>query len=288
MDISIIIVSWNVKDLLEKNLKTLYSTIKGVNFEVIVVDNNSSDGSAAMAIKEFPQAKVIYNNKNLGFAKANNQGIEIATGKYILLLNPDMQVMPATIEGMIKWMDEHPKVGIAGPQLIDSKGNNVPHVRRLPTLKDQLAIMLKITHIFPKILDKYLYRDFDYTKEGVVDSIRGSFFMIREDVVKKIGGLDELYFVWFEEVDYCRQARNAGWEIMYTPVVQCLDHVGQSFQQVKRVKTQKMFTESMVKYFAKWEPKYKSIILRIFRPWGIFVTWLIEKIGVKKDNKIRN
>lgn len=262
MDLSVIIVSWKVKNLLKKNLETLFNSKGDINFEVFVVDNNSQDKTVEMVSKEFPQVNLIANRDNLGFAKANNLAIDQALGRYILLLNPDMQVEENTLANMVKWMDARPQAGIAGCKLIDSQGEIVPHVRRFPHFWDQMAITLKIPHIFPGVLNGYIVKDFDYNNEREVDSIRGSFFMIKREVIEQIGGLDERYFIWFEEVDYCKQAKEAGWKVMYTPVATCLDHVGKSFVQVPKGRTQKYFRDSMLKFFYKWQPKWQYRVLK--------------------------
>lgn len=309
MDLSIIIVPWNVRDLVRENLKAIYQS-KGVYFdpapfkqsnynnftneeskikelpercgvEVFAVDNDSRDGTAEMIKNEFPQTKLIANNYNAGFARANNQAIKEAKGRYILLLNPDMRVLSGTLEGMVKWMDAHKEAGVAGCHLIGQDGKTVPHVRRFPKFLDQLAIVLKLPHIFPQVLNKYLYKNFDYAKEAEVDSIRGSFFMIRREVIEKIGALDERYFIWFEEVDYCRQVKNAGWKIIYTPAVECVDYVGKSFSQVKRGVTQKYFRDSMLKYFKKWHPAWQYYILKTTWPLGILFSYIGDILKFK-------
>ena len=310
MDLSIIIISWKVKEELKENLSALFKSAGRVNFEVFVVDNDSKDGTAEMVKSEFPRANLIANNYNAGFARANNQALRLCSGqaRYVLLLNPDMRVLPGTLEEMIKWMDGHPEAGAAGCHLvcpvksreaclaggqagaeqfnvIGENNMTVPHVRRFPTVLDQLAIVLKLPHLFPKILDDYLLRDFDYNKEAEVDSIRGSFFMIRREVIEKLGGLDERYFIWFEEVDYCRQIKNAGRKVMYAPAVKCVDYVGKSFAQVKRGKAQKYFRDSMLKYFKKWHPIWQYWILRIAWPIGMFIAWAGERLNFKSEIK---
>ena len=244
MDLSIIIVPWNVRDLARENLKAIFARTKNIEFEVIVADNDSKDGTAEMIRREFPRVRLIANDHNAGFAKANNQGIKISRGRYVLLLNPDMRVLDGTLEGMVGWMDGRKDAGVAGCRLVNEKGETVPHVRRFPGVWNQLAIVLKLPHLLPRILNHYFPPvadplsagniGFDYAKEAEVDSVRGSFFMIRREVIDELGGLDERYFVWFEEVDYCRQAKSAGWKVMYTPVAKCIDHVGKSFSQVPR------------------------------------------------------
>ncbi|RMD58906.1 glycosyltransferase family 2 protein [Candidatus Parcubacteria bacterium] len=285
MDLSIIIVSWRVRDLVRENLKAIFSRTKNISFEVFVVDNNSADGTVEMVAREFPQVNLIANNYNAGFARANNQAIAMAQGRYILLLNPDMQVEEKTLEKMVEWMDNHPEAGIAGCRLVNKKGEVIPQVRRFPTLWDQLAIILKVPHIFPGVLNKYLKKDFDYNKEAEVDSLRGSFFMIRRKVIDKIGVLDERFFVWFEEVDFCRRARKAGFKVMYTPCAQCLDYVGKSFSQVKRGKAQRYFRDSMLKYFLKWHPAWQWLILYLAWWLGLLIAWIGDKINLKSRVK---
>lgn len=261
MKLSIIIVSWNVAEKLKENLASIFRSQAGFDFEVFVVDNASSDNTVEMIKEGFPQVKLIQNKENLGFAKANNIAIKQAQGEYILLLNPDMRIMPNTLKNMADWMDAHKEAGVASCLLKNEKGEIIKHVRRFPTVWDQLAVVLKIPHLFPSILDKYIVADFDYTKTAEVDSIRGAFFMIRREVIERLGGLDERYFIWFEEVDYCKQVKNAGWKIMYTPEVEAIDYVGQSFSQVKRGEKQKYFRDSMLKYFQKWHKKWEYLVL---------------------------
>ncbi len=294
MNLSIIIVSWNVKEKLRECLRSVEETLshnapqppltlRGGGVEVFVVDNASKDGSVEMIKKEFPSVHVIANDFNAGFAKANNQAIKLSQGRYVLLLNPDMRVFPGTLDGMVKFMDEprNEKAGVAGCHLVSAAGETVPHVRRFPILKDQLAIMLKVPHLFPRVLDRYMMADFDYTKEARVDSIRGSFFMIRREVLDKIGLLDEGFFIWFEEVDFCKRTIAAGYEVVYTPIAKCVDYVGQSFKQVKFYPKQKMFTRSMVYYFKKHAPWWQYRLLWISRPVALSVAWIGDFIKSK-------
>ena len=272
MDLSIVIVSWNVKELLKENLKAIYDNTQNVDFEVFVVDNDSHDNTAEMIKKDFQQVRLIENNFNAGFAKANNQAIKKSQGKLVLLLNPDMQVLPGTLEKMVEWMKQDKKAGVVGCRLIDENKKTVPHVRRFPTFFDQLMIILKVPHLFPFVLNKYLMKDVDYDKETEVDSIRGAFFMIKREVIEKVGEMDEQYFLWFEEVDYCKQVKKAGFKIMYNPEVRCINHTGKSFSQVKRTTTQKYFRDSMLKYFKKWHPAWQYYILKITWPIGILIS----------------
>ena len=280
MDLSIIIVSWNVREKLKDNLRAIFES-KNINFEVFVVDNNSADDTVSMIKKHYPQVKLIANQENLGFAKANNQAIKQASGEYVLLLNPDMRVFDDTLARMFSWMNAHEKAWVATCRLIDESARVVRQVRQFPTLLNQLFIALKIPHIFPGVLKKYLREDFDYKKAAVVDSIRGAFFMIRREATEKIGLLDERFFLWFEEVDYCKRVKEAGGEVWYMPTAECIDLVGLSFVQVDVLIKQKYFRDSMLSYFKKWRPAYEYYILKFVWPIGFSIVKIMQKINIK-------
>jgi GT2 family glycosyltransferase len=266
MDLSIIIVSWNVKEKLRLNLKALYQSESDFKSEIFVVDNNSQDGSVEMLRNEFPQVKLIANSENFGFAKANNQALHLATGKFILLLNPDMVVSQNSLAQILIWARNNSQATVTGCRLVDDQGKIVKQIRKFPKFFDQLLVVSKLPHIFPGLLSKYLCSRFDYSQASRVDSIRGAFFLINTENYQKISGqtkpyLDERYFIWFEEVDFCRQVYKLGGEVWYTPAAECLDYVGQSFKQVARLKTQLYFRDSMLKYFKKWEPAWQARVL---------------------------
>jgi len=277
MDLSIIIVSWNVKDKLRENLQALFKSEGDFKFEVFVVDNNSEDGSGGMVAAEFPDVLLLVNPANLGFSKANNQAIKLASGKFILLLNPDMRVYPDTLKNILTWAENNTQATVCGCKLIDTKGNIIKQARRFPKFRDQLLITLKVPHCFPEAVNKYLNAKFDYEAAAKVDSIRGAFFLINREQYKKISGsdqplLDERYFIWFEEVDFCRRVYQLGGEVWYTPVAKCLDYGGASFSQVKRGKAQEYFRASMLKYFQKWGKSWEHVLLKA--AWGIVKIFL--------------
>lgn len=265
MELSVIIVSWNVKDRLRENLAALFASTVG-GFEVFVVDNASHDGTAAMVREEFPQVSLIANSENLGFAKANNQALRRAVGKYALLLNPDMRVESDTVSQMLAWAKSHPQATVCGCHLVDEAGRTVLQVRRFPRFWDQLLITLKVPHFLPSAVDGYLEKGFDYAQATKVDSIRGAFFLIDRESWRQLSGgqdplLDERYFVWFEEVDFCRETYRLGGEVWYAPAARCVDHVGASFRQLPLGTSQAYFSDSMIKYFAKWEAPWQARLL---------------------------
>jgi len=297
LDLRIIIVSWNVRDRLRECLRSIFDTTAGrpISLEVFVVDNASRDKSVEMVRKEFPQVHLIANAENRGFAAANNQAIRVTSDEvrvksapeFILLLNPDMRVLPGTLEGMVKFMRDkrNARVGVAGCHLVDEREQTVPHVRRFPRLLDQLATLTKFGRVAPRLLDRYLITNFDYSHEARVDSIRGSFFCIRRKLIEQIGPLDERFFIWFEEVDFCMRARQAGWHIAYTPSVRCVDYVGQSFKQVRLHRKQRMFTASMLKYFRKHRPAWEWAVLAAVRPLVLGAAWAFDQVRSKEVKK---
>ena len=276
MKLSIIIVSWQVRDKLKNNLTALFKSQVDFDWEVFVVDNNSQDGTVEMVENNFPQVNLIANEDNVGFARANNQAIKAAAGEFVLLLNPDMLVRQDTLLKMIDWLEAKPEAWVAGCHLLDEQGQTIKQVRRFPGLADQWAIASKLAHVFPAALHKYLRKDFDYAAAAKVDSIRGSFFMIRRSCLEQVGLLDERFFVWFEEVDYCRRVAEAGGEVWYTPAAEAVDLVGQSFAQWPTARAQKIFKDSQLKYFTKWQPAGQV--------WLLLVGWLVGGVLVALAN----
>jgi N-acetylglucosaminyl-diphospho-decaprenol L-rhamnosyltransferase len=277
-DLRIVIVSWNVEKLLDRCLRSLPDACRGLDWDVVVVDNASADGSVLVA-KE-TGAHVIVNPDNRGFAKACNQGIAGHDARYVLLLNPDTECPSGSLTDFVRFADQEPTAGIFGPKLIYPDGKYQESVRRFPTVWNQLCILLKLHHVFPWLgtLKRYFAKDLDAAKEANVDQVMGACFLIRREVIEQIGGLDERYFIWFEEVDYCRMAREAGWTVRYLPSVTVIHHGGQSFAQVFSTRKQKMFNDSLVKYFAKWHAGWRSGLIRSVAPLSILVARLIEYV----------
>ncbi len=279
MDLSIITVTWNAKDNIAEQISSVVSGCKTIDCEEIVSDNGSKDNTVDLIKQKFPKVKIIENNANIGFGAANNKGVEIAKGKYILFLNPDMRAEEGSLDKIVRWMDNHSDVGIASCKLVDKNGkfNIEAGPRRFPKVWEQILLLLKVPHFIPMILGQYLMKDFNSEVEQEVDSVRGSFMLVRRELVQKLGwGFDPRYFIWFEDVDLCREAKKHGYKVMYTPIITCIDYVGQSFKKQKSYWKQKNFSRSMLTYFKKWEPMRKWIWIAIFRPVGIALAWLID------------
>lgn len=276
-DISTITVGYNVRDLTVRNVETLLESEGSVKIQIILVDNVSQDGTAEAILERFPQVHVIKNLYNTGFAHAVNQGIAASRARHVLLLNPDMRVSKESLAKMVEYADAHPEVGVIGGKLMTEDGRLVPHVRRFPDVWSQLAVILKLPHLFPKVLAHYMQEDLNPDQEQDVDSVRGSFFLITQSALKTFGCLDPRYFIFFEEVDFCRQVVEKGMKVRYVPSITAIDYVGRSFKQKPRYWSQKQFTKSMIQYFEKWQPRWQSVVLRIARPFGLFSLWLVDR-----------
>lgn len=233
--ISIIIVSFNTADVLDKCLRSVRrSTVYG-RIQVIVIDNTSRDGSADLVEMQFPEVRLVRNPCNAGFAKACNQGIAVAKGRYILLLNSDVEVQADTLEKMLDFMDAHTAVGVAGCKLKNADGSTQASVRDFPSLRGEFFGALLLDRLFPShpVIGSYLKQNLTWETNTEVDQVSGAFFMVRREAVEKAGLLDERFFMYYEEVDWCLRIKQAGWKIMYVAEPWALHLGGTSAQQFK-------------------------------------------------------
>lgn len=282
MELSVVILNWKVKELLRQCLISVYRETSDVDFEVIVVDNDSRDGSAEMVMKEFPQAKLIVNNRNLGFAAGNNAGIEVATGEFVLLLNPDTELMDNAFGTMVRIMRANSDVAVLGPTLLNADRSLQPSVRRFPTPLSQALVMLKLHHVFPRLkpVMRYFADGFDYLAVAKVDQVMGAAFMVRRSAFERLGLLDERFFIWFEEVDFCKRVVDAGFGVMYTPEACVIHHGGESFGQVFGPKKQRYFNDSLLKYIRKHHGFVPWLGLVFLYPLSLALAWLV--LGIRK------
>lgn len=254
MRLSVIVVSWNVSKLLDVCLQTLKQDLVGIDAEVFVVDNASADGSADMVRQKHDWVTLIANDDNLGFAKANNQAIKLATGDYIFLLNPDTEVIAGTIPRLIEFLEEHPKAGIVAPQLINTDGSIQRSCRAFPTFIAMLYELLGLSKMFPNDprFGAYKMLDFNHDETREVDQPEGASLLLRRPVIEEVGVLDEGFFMLFEEVDWCYRIKQAGWQIWFYPVAKIVHHYGQSIKQVKP----KMILSSHRGLYRFWSKHY--------------------------------
>lgn len=276
VDISIVIVTWNVRELLRANLTRLLALPSKYTFEIFVIDNHSHDGTAYMVRQEFTSVHLITNNWDAGFAGPNNQALRLARGKVVILLNPDMLVEDGALDAAYEKLLAEPSIGVLGIKLLDKAGQPIASVRRYPDFWSQLVIILKLGYLFPKLLDHYLYKDFDYSISQDVDQVRGSFFAFRRELLDTVGYLDAGYHIWFEEVDYCLRAKQHGLRVHYLADVTARDYVGKGVAQMKHLEKQKIFTASMIRYFKKWHPFWQVAVLSMARPVGLLAAWMAD------------
>jgi len=226
--LSVIIVSYNTENILKKALTKVYQQKGFTDFEVIVVDNNSHDGSCAMVKRNFPQAKLICSSVNGGFAAGNNIGIEVAIGDYILLLNSDAFVFSDSFKESIAYMDAYPKTGIMGVQLVCEDGSPQMSACELPTPLQKFKVLSGLESRYPSYETYFNYYKADdnyYPEPRKVGWVPGAYFFIRREVVEKVGILDNNFFMYYEEVDYCNRTHKAGWDVIYNPNIAVI-HLG--------------------------------------------------------------
>ncbi|MFT9495339.1 glycosyltransferase family 2 protein [Anaerosolibacter sp.] len=231
MDISIIIVNYNTKDLTLQTIQSVCKSKTQFAYEVIVVDNASTDDSIQAIRDEFPQITVIQNDKNLGFSKANNIGIKQATGRYILLLNSDTVVMEDTLELMVNFMDENKDVGASGCKVILPDGSLDKACKRsFPTPLNAIYNALKLDVLYPasKRFGQYNLTYLDNNKIHYIDCLVGAFMMVRREAIEQVGMLDEEFFMYGEDIDWCYRIKLAGWKIVYYPLVKIIHYKGGS------------------------------------------------------------
>lgn len=230
-DLSVIIVSYNVKYFLRQCLQSVARAMEGLSVEVWVVDNASIDGSVEMVREEFPWVKVIANATNLGFARANNQAIQQATGRYILLLNPDTIVQEDTFRVVIKFMDSHPEAGVVGVKIIDGEGRfSVDSRRDLPSAWNIFCKLSGLYRLFPKsrLFGRYHLTFLPENEITPVPVLLGAFMAIPRSVLDKVGLLDERFFMYAEDIDLCYRILQAGYTNYYLPTTQIVHFKGES------------------------------------------------------------
>lgn len=353
--LSVIIVSWNVRNLLRDCLQSIFTSAQDIVFEVIVVDNNSSDGTVSMVERDWPLVKLIANPINRGFAQACQQGVSQAQGKYFLFLNDDTVVLDHTFDKSVSYFEKYApseflpdletnappsfpylnkkntpplftslnkenipssfspliegdipslfpplnkggtkwgynyspadrkKIGVLGCRILNSDGSQQTSVRSFPNLHCFIILLLKLHNIFPWLLNNYLLENFDYETTQEVDQVMGSYFLTARQVWDKLNGFDEKFYIWFEEVDYCMRVKQAGFKVIYYSDAKIKHYGGASFKQLKAIKEQLIFNNSLLYFAKKHFPSWQVYVLYLFIPVNIFLTTLVlllDNLGI--------
>jgi GT2 family glycosyltransferase len=284
VDLSIVIVSWNVRKLLRRCLQSVMTEaqpspddevfrIGNWGVEILVVDNASTDGSSEMVRDEFPQIHFIANDENRGFAAANNQGLALSQGRHLLLLNPDTEIVGDALATMIGYAQANGEVGALGPRLLNPDGSPQSSRRRFPTFSTGLVESTVVQEWWDdnRILRRYYMADTPDDAIQRVDWVMGACLLVRRQVYEQVGGLDEGYFMYSEELDWCRRIKDAGWEIVYLPTATIVHHEGKSSEQVVPAR-HIYFQSSKVRYFRKHQGAFQAEALR----WFLLLTYVYQ------------
>jgi GT2 family glycosyltransferase len=230
VDVSVIVVAWNVRDVLYNCLKSIYKETKGINFEVIYVDNASKDGSVEMVKESFPVVRIIENEENKGFIIANNQGIEISKGRYVLLLNSDTIILDNAIAKTVRFADKYPKAAVVGCKILNPDKTIQKTCFMYPSALNMFLAATYLYKMFPR--SEFFGREhmtwWDYDGAREVEAVCGCFSLVRQEAIKQIGLMDERYFVYGDDPDWCYRFRKNSWKIMFTPEAEIIHYGGQT------------------------------------------------------------
>lgn len=250
-DLSIVIVSFNTREMTRECIESVYSNPGGLNLQVVVVDNNSADDSIEVIENAFPHIELIKNTENLGFAAANNQGFDIATGKYVLLLNSDTVILGDVLKNSVDFMNSHKNVGGLGCRILNTDMTMQSSCSGYPTLVRLLFMTLGLNRILAALnADNYMLRHWKRDTEREVEVISGCYLLTRRTVLDEVGGLDEDFFFFGEETDWCLKVRKAGWRLMFSPVGEIIHHGGGSVKKLN-YKRDVMLTDATIRLHRK-------------------------------------
>jgi GT2 family glycosyltransferase len=256
VDLSVVIVNWNTRDLLRDCLRSVCGTVRGLSCEVLVVDNGSADGSAAMVREEFPDVRLIGNRENRGFAAANNQAFRVMEGRYALLLNTDAVLTEGAVDALFRFLEGRPDAAMACGQLLNRDGSLQNSVAAFPTLLTLAANMPLLELLFPRRFPSKRYR---HTEPVEVDSGVGACLLVRREAMDDAGLLDERYFFYFEETDWAWAMSRKGWKVFHVPAARIFHFQGQSVGT--GIESRMAFYRSRYAFFRKWHGKpYYAVV----------------------------
>ncbi|MCZ0756858.1 glycosyltransferase family 2 protein [Anoxybacillus sp. J5B_2022] len=280
MDISIIIVNYNTPKLTVEAIESILKSKTKYSYEIIVVDNHSSDDSVRILKGKFPNIVVIENKQNVGFSKANNQAIKLSKGRYILLLNSDTIVKEDTIEKMIEFMDKSKKVGASGCEVVLPNGelDRACH-RGFPTPEASFYYLVGLARLFPRSrrFNQYHLGYMNLNEPHPIDCLVGAFMMVRREVIEQVGLLDEEFFMYGEDIDWCYRIKQAGWEIYYCPFTSIIHYKGASSKK-KPFKIVYEFHRAMFLFHKKHYARKYPFIVNYFVYMGITAKFMLSAI----------
>ncbi len=267
-DLSFIMVNWNTKGLILEALRSIVNTVHGYEYEIFVVDNGSEDGSAEAIRKSFPQVHLILNDRNLGFARAVNQALVQAAGSYIVLLNSDARLMERAVQILVAFMEKDTDVGIAGGQLMNEDGSRQNSIAPFPSLATELLNKRLLRILSPH---RYPGKERDYPFPIDVDSLVGACIIVRRQALEEVGALDEGYFFFMEETDWCFRMREKGWRVCFVPEARIV-HLQGASASIAQAEAKIEYYRSRYRLFTKWRGRAKTALLKV----GLIVRLLGE------------
>jgi GT2 family glycosyltransferase len=253
VDVSVVIVSWNTRHYLVDCVRSLLAHRGSYVLEIIVVDNASQDDSVASLRRDFPEVTVVENERNLGFARANNQGIGIARGRYVCLVNSDVLLLEDSVGSMLNYMESNEEVGVLGPKLLWKDRTLQGSCRKFPSLWNTLCPAIGLTGLFPRVAflsGEHMVGFFRHDHVADVDAVVGAFMMVRGSALQDVGGMDEQYFMYCEEVDWCKRFADAGWRVRFFPATQVI-HYGGGSSSAEPLRFFREYCVSNLRYWRK-------------------------------------
>ena len=261
IDVSIIIVNWNTCDLLQQCLQSVYAQTSSIDYEVIVVDNGSTDGSVEMVQREFGQAKLLANSDNRGFAAANNQGMAIAKGRYVLLLNSDTIVLDRAIEKTVAFADQHPDTAVTGCRVLNPDYTLQSSCFMFPSFLNWFLFTTYLYRLFPR--SRFFGREqmtwWSRNDSREVDVVTGCYMLVRKEAIDEVGLMDERFFMYAEETDWCYRFKAKGWKNRFTPDAEII-HIGGASAAKLGARRAQMIDQSMVRYMFKHWSRPRAVI----------------------------
>ena len=284
--LSIIIVNYNTKEILKNCLNSVFEKIKDINFEVWVVDNASTDSSLEMVTKEFPEVKIISNNENLGFAKANNKAIKEARGKYILLLNPDTILLDENFKKLIDFMEKYSDVGACGPLILNKDGSIQRQCKRgFPTFWNAFGYYSGLWKLFSqnqwwrKIFGGYFVLDKPDDKICEVDQLSGAAMIVRREVIEKVGLMCEDYIMYWDDTDWCFRIKKNGWNIYYVPLTKIIHYGGVGGTQINVLKNLWYFHRGACLFYKKYLSSDYFFLINFLYYTGVWFAFCLKLLS---------
>jgi len=306
-DVSVIIVNLNTRALLDACLESVCKAVAEATMEVIVIDNGSTDGSVELVREQYPNVHVQVNQMNEGFAQPNNDGMHLAKGRYLFLLNSDAELRPGAIRRLVQFMDERPEVGACGPRLVYPDGRQQRSVRGFPSLWTHVCDMFLLDAVFSgsPLFGRGEMAYFDYSNTAAVDHTMAAAFLVRREILETVGDLDERFSIYYNDMDWCYRIVRQGWQIFYVHDAVVIHHLGSTVNERNRNfgVFEELYDNTMLffqKRYGRWAVPVYKILLAVgfsFRVvcWGIAYmlrpsdhtrervrySWLSFKLGVR-------